>query len=177
MRVHRQSNIASGLVCNSFLSFRLLRRTRSLARIRGWADAANTVGWPDSESPHPLATKKTSSRLRRQTLKSFGHRPTSTVRTAPLVRPSQIIASPGGLALSAGGRTSGREGRLRSSMRSKVLSICRQRRRLNLSAAEGRFDLLSGQPMAFGAKGVSRIRAKAHVRHKGLNDKNLLFSK
>ena len=146
MRVHRQSNIASGLVCNSFLSFRLLRRTRSLARIREWAGAASTVGWPDSESQHPSATKKTSSRLWRQTLRSFGHRPTSTVRTAPLVRPRWQIGHARGLTSNAGGRTSGREGRLRSSMCSKVLSICRRRRRLNFSAVEGCCDPYQASP-------------------------------
>ena len=47
----------------------------------------------------------------------------------------------GRFALSAGGRTSGRDfGRLRSSMCSKVLSICRRRRRLFFFAAAGRRD-------------------------------------
>ena len=90
-----------------FLSFRPLCRTKSLARIRERAGAANTVGWPDRRSRHPSAAKKTSSRLRRQLPRSFGHGPTSTVRTAPLVRPRRKDGGSGRFALSAGGRTRG----------------------------------------------------------------------
>ena len=57
-------------------------------------------------------------------------------------------------------------------MCSKVLSICRRRRRPLFSAADGRRDLLSGQPAALESPARPRIRARDRVRHEGPNDKN-----
>ena len=124
-----------------FFSFRPSCRTKSLTRIREPAGALNASGRPDSGSQQPTAAKKMIRLLRRQLQKSFGHRLTSTVRTAPLVRPRRKMAQAAALHGARGGRTCGREGRLRSSICSKVLGICLRRRRLIFTGAEGCRDL------------------------------------
>jgi len=67
-------------------------RTKSLARIREWVGAANTVGWSDRD--------RGILRQRRRRVPAFGGRragvsrsgATSTVRAAPLVRPHSNMA-------------------------------------------------------------------------------------
>jgi len=75
-----------------FLSFRPLRRTRSLARIRERGGDSNAVGRPDRRSQHHSAAEQTSRLLRRQVLRTFEHKLDLNRPSRPLVRPPAINA-------------------------------------------------------------------------------------
>jgi hypothetical protein len=126
--------------------YRLHRSCRptSPARIRQLAGAANTTGWPDkvrdgllqrlkkTESP-PSAANMPEFRTRVRPQPSF---------TAPLVRPPLGNAEDQTLDIWRAGRTSGRGGRLRSSMCSKLRCTRRSTRRLHFRfLADGRREL------------------------------------
>ena len=95
--------------------------------------------------------------------------------TAPLVRPRLGIAATQSPRIGQGGRTSGREGRLRSSLSSKLHYPDRGTRKFRFVLSCRRPSRIStGQPTVLEAIALFRIRAGASGRHEKRNDKNPL---
>ena len=150
-------------------------RPASVARIRKRVVASNTAGWPVKVRDILLQTENLSSRLRRPALRSFGHGPTSTAKSRPIVRPRPQIH--GGRLASIPNQV-GQAGAVRTVEVELEFETPQQQPRLAATPSSRHRRrpprIPTGQPTVSAVPASYRIRANDAGRHENRNDKNEL---